>query len=120
MNGDEQALFDMIDNARVNNGCARLKQDPSLTGGARSTAGDRASSGKNLNSGSGSQAGAGGDGMSAQAAYNQMMKNSRSTILNCGLTTLGVGTRSADYSTGLLCPLICSTKSRNAWVADFS
>jgi hypothetical protein len=120
MNGDEQQVFSLINNARMSNGCASLKQDPGLTGGARSTAGDRATSGKNLNSGSGSQAGAGGDNMSAQQAYNQMMKNSKSTILSCGLTTLGVGTRSADHSSGLLCPLICSTASRDAWVANFS
>jgi hypothetical protein len=120
MNGDEQQLFSLIDNARVNNGCARLKEDPSLTSGARSTAADRAQSGKNLGSGSGSQAGAGGDDMSAQQAYNQMLKNSKGTILNCGLTTLGVGVGSADHSTGLLCPLICGSASRNAWVANFS
>ncbi|MFF0345007.1 hypothetical protein [Kribbella sp. NPDC004875] len=120
MRGTEQQLFDMIDDARVNNGCARLKQDPSLTTGARSTAGSRAASGDNLNSGSGSQAGAGGDNMTVQQAYNQIMKKQQSTVLNCGLTTLGVGVGSADHNTGLLCPLFCSTAARNAWVANFS
>jgi hypothetical protein len=120
MTGAEMQLFSMIDNARVANGCAPLKQDPNLTGGARSDATDRAKSGKNLNSSSGSKLGAGGDNMTAQQAFDQMMSSSRSTILSCGLTTLGVGTQGADYSTGVLCPLICSDKTRVAWVADFS
>lgn len=120
MQGTEKQLFDMIDNARVNNGCTSLKQDPSLTTSARSTASSRASSGSNLNGGSGSQAGAGGDKMTVQQAYNQMMKNRQGTILNCSLTTLGVGTDSQPHDTGLLCPLICGTTTRNVWVANFS
>lgn len=120
MTGDEKQLFSMIDSARVDNGCAPLKQDPNLTGGARSDATDRAKTGKKLNSGSGSEAGAGGDNMTAQQAFDQMMSNHKNTILNCGLTTLGVGTQGADYSTGVLCPLFCSSKTRVAWVADFS
>lgn len=123
MDSDEMQLFNLIDNARVNNGCARLKQDPNLTTGARSDADNRASTGKKLNSGSGSSAGAGGDGMSAQQAFNQMMDDSNDTILNCSLTTLGVGTGDATYrSGGILCGIgFCtSTKTRVAWVADFS
>lgn len=116
MTGDELQLFNLIDNARVDNGCARLKQDPNLTGSARAEAGDRASSGSNLNSGTG----AGGDNMTAQQAFDRMMNNSRSTILNCGLTTLGVGAQGSPHDSGVLCPLLCSKKTRVAWVADFS
>ena len=90
MNPDELQLFNLIDSARVNNGCARLEQDPGLTDGARSDAGNRAKSGS-TNSFSGSESTAGGDNWSAQQAFNQMMAQSKSTVLNCGLTTLGVG-----------------------------
>ena len=120
MTGDEKQLFNLIDNARVNSGCAPLKQDPNLTTGARGEAGDRAASGKNLNKSSGSETGAGGDNMSAQQAFDQMMSSNRSTVLNCGLTTLGVGAQGSPYDSGILCPLICSSKTRVAWVADFS
>ncbi|TDW79736.1 hypothetical protein EV137_8077 [Kribbella pratensis] len=120
MNADEQQLFDLIDNARVNNGCARLKEDPSLTSGARSTAQSRATSGDNLNSSSGSQVGAGGDGMTAQQAYNQLMKKYRSQVLDCDRTTLGVGMKSATHKTGLLCPIVCGSATRYAWVANYS
>ncbi|HZX06800.1 hypothetical protein [Kribbella sp.] len=120
MDSNEKQLFNLIDSARVNNGCAALKQDPSLTSGAEATAASRAQSGNNLNSSSGSQVGAGGDGMSAQQAYNQLMKKYKGSVLDCGRTTLGVGMRSADHSTGILCPLICGTAARNAWVANFS
>jgi hypothetical protein len=120
MDANEQQLFDLIDNARVNNGCARLKEDPNLTKGAETTAQSRATSGDNLNSSSGSQVGAGGDGMTAQQAYNQLMKKYKSQVLDCGRTTLGVGMKSADHDTGILCPLICGSAARNAWVANFS
>ena len=90
MNADELQLFNLIDNARVSNGCARLEQDPGLTDGARADAGNRAKSGA-VNSTGSSGTTAGGDNWSAQQAFNQMMAQSRSTVLNCGLTTLGVG-----------------------------
>ncbi|MDX2967590.1 spore germination YkwD domain-containing protein [Kribbella solani] len=111
MTSTEKQLFDLIDNARVDNGCARLKQDPSLTGGARSTASDRAASGQNLNSGTG----AGGNKMTAQQAYNRLMKNAQSTVLNCGLTALGVG-----FDSKQTCTLLIICTDRNAWVAKFS
>jgi hypothetical protein len=120
MDPTEKSLFDLIDNARVSNGCARLKQDPNLTHPAHSKASSRAQSGKDLNTSSGSELGAGGDKMSAQQAYDRLMSNNRSAVLNCGYTTLGVGSVAADYKTGLLCPLVCSTNNRRAWVADFS
>jgi len=118
MNSDELQLFNLIDSARVNKGCARLEQDPGLTNGARADAGSRAKSGA-VNSGGGSSSTAGGDDWSAQQAYNQMMAQSRSTVLNCGLTTLGVGHRDAQHCT--LQVLVClNWADRHAWVADFS
>jgi hypothetical protein len=94
-----------------------------LTNAARSTADSRAESGNNLNSGSGSQVGAGGDGVkTAQQAYEQLMKNHKSTILDCSRTTLGIGQEDAQHSTGVLCPvpILCSTTTRYAWVGNFS
>ena len=121
MNPDELQLFNLIDNARVNNGCARLEQDPGLTNGARADAGNRAESGS-TNSFSGSGSTAGGDNWSAQQAFNQMMAQSRSTLLNCGLTTLGVGRKSAKYCNALNLLGFCvgPKPTRVAWVADFS
>ncbi|MEV6894827.1 hypothetical protein [Kribbella sp. NPDC051137] len=119
MNANEKQLFDLIDNARVNNGCARLKQDPNLTDSAEGTASSRAESGSGMNDPSGSQVGAGGDKMTAQQAYNTLMSTSRSTILSCSRTTLGVGFGTAKRCTLQL--LVClSYTNRNAWVANFS
>jgi hypothetical protein len=119
MTSDELQLFDMIDNARVNNGCARLEQDPDLTLSARSDARSRSRSTSNLNDGSSSMSAAGGDDFTAQQAFNKMMSQSRSTILNCGLTTLAVGRGTTEYCK---VPVLCltGTTDRNAWVADFT
>ena len=115
MDADEKQLFDMIDNARVNNGCARLKQDPALTNSAEGTAGSRAKTGSGMNDSSGSQVGAGGDKMNAQQAYDDLMADSKGTVLNCGLTTLGVG-----FGTAPRCTLLLFCTDRNVWVANFS
>lgn len=121
MDSNELQLFDMIDSARKNAGCAPLEQDPGLTNGARSDAKSRAKSGATNSSGS-SKSTAGGDNWSAQQAYDQMMAQSRSTILNCGLTTLGVGRVGVPHCTSidLLGLCIGSKPTRYAWVADFS
>ncbi|WP_242000419.1 CAP domain-containing protein [Kribbella rubisoli] len=121
MDANESQLFDMIDSARKNNGCAPLEQDPGLTGSARSDASSRAKSGS-TNSFGPSNSTAGGDNWSAQQAYDQMMAQSRGTILNCGLTTLGVGRRGSPHCTAidLLGLCIGSKPTRYAWVADFS
>ncbi len=121
MNSDELELFNLIDSARVTNGCARLEQDPGLTDGARSDASNRADSGA-VNSAGGSSTTAGGDSWSAQQAFNQMMAQSKSTVLNCGLTTLGVGRETTKYCEGgLLGSCIGARRpTRVAWVADFS
>ncbi|HET6985348.1 MAG TPA: hypothetical protein VFI00_01990 [Kribbella sp.] len=122
MSPDELQLFNLIDNARVNNGCARLEQDPGLANGARSDARGRAKSGS-TNSFTGSESTAGGENWSAQQAFNEMMAQSKNTVLNCGLTTLGVGKDTAKFCKGgpdLLGVCFGSKPTRVAWVADFS
>ncbi|NIK62342.1 hypothetical protein [Kribbella shirazensis] len=116
---NEKQLFDLIDNARVSNGCAPLKQDPALTNSARGTAGSRAKTGSGMDDSSGSQVGAGGDRMSAQQAYDRLMSSSRSTILNCGRTTLGVGFGTEERCTLQIITCLRYT-DRNVWVANFS
>ncbi|WP_410789823.1 hypothetical protein [Kribbella sp. C-35] len=120
MDANEQQLFDLIDNARVDNGCARLKEDPSLTNSAEGTAGSRAKTGSGIDDSSGSQVGAGGDKMTAQQAYDRLMSTSRSTVLSCGLKTLGVGFGTAPRCTAKLLGICLSSTDRNAWVANFS
>jgi hypothetical protein len=120
MDENEQQLFDLIDNARVNNGCARLKQDPTLTNNAEATAGSRAKTGSGMDDKSGSQIGAGGDKMSAQQAFDKLMSGSRGTVLNCSLTTLGVGFGTAERCTIPILIGCLGSTDRNAWVANFS
>ncbi|WP_350278648.1 hypothetical protein [Kribbella sp. HUAS MG21] len=121
MTAEESQLFDMIDSARKNNGCAPLEQDSSLTSSARSDAKSRAKSGATNSSGA-SKSTAGGDNWTAQQAYDQMMAQSRGTIMNCNLTTLGVGRMTQKYCTALNLFGICigSSPTRVAWVADFT
>ncbi len=122
MDPDELQLFNMIDTARINNGCARLEQDPGLTDAARGDARSRVDSGAVNSTNGGSNTTAGGDNWNAQQAFNQMMTQSKSTVLNCGLTTLGVGKDSGKYCKGGLLPICLggSRPTRVAWVADFS
>jgi hypothetical protein len=119
MTSDELQLFDLIDAARVDNGCAPLEQDPGLTKSARSDAEQRSESTRNLNQNGPSMSAAGGDEFTAQQAFNKMMSQSRSTILNCNLSTLAVGLGTTEYCK---VPLLCltGTTDRNAWVADFT
>jgi hypothetical protein len=64
---------------------------------------------------------AGGDSWSAQKAYDQMMTQSRNTILNCSLKTLAVGRADKDWCDGLdVLGCIGTTRNRVSWVADFS
>jgi cytoskeletal protein RodZ len=119
MSPEELQLFTLIDNARKDKGCAPLQRNTSLTKGARTDAQSRADNGKVFASGS-SMAAAGGDDWDAQAAFNRMMDKNSSVILNCGLTTLGVGRGTATHEVGALCPvLFCTTKTRVGWVAGF-
>jgi hypothetical protein len=120
MTADELRLFDMIDAARVKNGCAPLEQDPDLTDLARADADERAESGA-VNSSGSSKTTAGGNNWTAQQAYDQMMTQSRSVVLNCNLKTLGVGRKTERYCDGsevLFC--LGTWRTRVAWVADFS
>ncbi len=119
MQPNEKQLFDLIDNAREDNGCGPLLQDPSMTGNARATAGSRAKTGSGMDDSSGSQVGAGADKMTAQQAYDRLMTSSRSTVLNCNLTTLGVGFGTAKRCTLQILACLAYT-DRNAWVANFS
>ncbi|WP_246485981.1 hypothetical protein [Kribbella qitaiheensis] len=115
MNGDEQQLFSLIDDARVQNGCAPLRRDSNLTGGARTEAGGRAKS-NDMSSTGASKASTGSEDMSAQAAFDRLKNESSGTLMNCGLHELGAGRGTTTYRT---CVLICSNHTRVAWVADF-
>jgi uncharacterized protein YkwD len=116
MSANEQQLFSLIDDARVQNGCASLGRESDLTYGARDEAGDRAGSGDLSSTGS-SKASAGGEDMSAQAAFDRLKSESSGTLLNCGLHQLGVGRATGVYQTCFL--FICSNHTRVAWVVDF-
>jgi uncharacterized protein YkwD len=118
MSGNEQQLFSLIDDARVQNGCAPLGRESDLTYDARDEAGDRAGSGDVSSTGS-SKASAGGEDMSAQAAFDRLKNESSGTLLNCGLHQLGVGRATGTYKTCGLLGLICSDHTRVAWVVDF-
>jgi uncharacterized protein YkwD len=118
MRAEEEELFALVDNARVERGCAPLQRDSRLTKGARQDAGTRADNG-DVSGGDSSMAAAGGDGVSAKAAFDQLKSERSSTVFNCGLRELGVGRDTADHRVGALCPVLCSTKTRVAWVADF-
>ncbi|MFI5729676.1 hypothetical protein ACIA49_06095 [Kribbella sp. NPDC051587] len=118
MEKDELQLFNSINSARVNHGCQQLKRDSSLTRDARSDANERARNDTVNKGNTSSRATAGGDGMSASKAYDAMMKNNPDTVLDCSLTTMGVGRGDADYKTCTLL-LFCSTHNRVGWVATF-
>jgi hypothetical protein len=112
MSPEELQLFTLIDNARTTDkGCAPLQRNSGLSGSAQSDADQRAKS-NNFSAG-GSSAAAGGNNMNAGDAFNQMMKQSSGTLLNCGLNELGVGR--GTYKSCFI--LFCST--RVGWVADF-
>jgi hypothetical protein len=117
MSPDELKLFSLIDNARQDKGCAPLQRNSSLSDSAQSDADQRAESGQ-VSDGGSSMAAAGGDNWSAQTAFNRMMDQNSGTILNCGLTTLGVGQGTATYKR---CSILvfCTKKTRVGWVADF-
>jgi hypothetical protein len=117
MSSEELKLFSLIDNARTDKGCAPLQRNSNLTSGARSDAQNRAEDGNVSDSGP-SMAAAGGDNWDAQTAFNRMMNQNSSVILNCGLTTLGVGQGTATYKSCSLF-VFCAKRTRVGWVADF-
>jgi hypothetical protein len=93
-----------------------------VTDGARSDATKRSKSASKLNASGSSMSAAGGDEWSAQDAYNQMMSQSRSTVLNCNLTTLGVGKAATPHCNAIDLFGFCvgSEVDRVSWVADFT
>jgi uncharacterized protein YkwD len=118
MSGAEVELFALVDNARTERGCAPLRRNSNLSGSAGEDAEERAESGDVSASGS-SMAATGGDGVTAKAAFDRLKSTSSGTLFNCGLRELGVGRATDERKEGLLCPVICSTKTRVAWVVDF-
>jgi hypothetical protein len=117
MSPDELKLFSLIDNARTDRGCAPLRPNSNLSGGAQADADQRAKTGNVSGSGS-SMAAAGGDNWSAQTAFNRMMDQNSGTILNCGLHELGVGRGSSNHCT-LRVGFCLASADRIGWVADF-
>jgi uncharacterized protein YkwD len=118
MNGDEQALFDMIDSARTDKGCSPLLPDSGLSEQSRSSAGRMAED--RQYSGGGKQAAAGGGGsVSPSSAYDQMMSSYGGILLDCGLDRLGVGkAEDQDCIIGLLGCIGKSTTT--GWAATFA
>lgn len=118
MSGSEAELFSLVDNERVERGCAPLQRDSGLTGGARQDAEKRAANG-DVSDESSSMAAAGGDGVSAKAAFDKLKSESSATLFNCGLRELGVGHGDAEYCKSKLLGICLSTAERDSWVADF-
>jgi len=118
MDGNEQQLFDSINNARRDNGCADLKRDTGMTRSAEAEAKQRAEDDTVNKGNTGSKATAGGDNWSASKAFDQMMSKNRATLMNCSLTTMSVGRGTAVYEHCTLY-LICSDRTRVGWVALF-
>ncbi|MEV6413389.1 hypothetical protein [Kribbella sp. NPDC051718] len=117
MSAEEQELFALVDNQRVESGCSPLRRNSNLTGGARAEAEDRARTGQ-MASGGSSGASTGGKDMTAKAAFDRLMSSNSRTVLDCGLDELGVGQGDAKYCTTQV--LVClNTATRYAWVVDF-
>ncbi|NEA31588.1 hypothetical protein G3I17_07910 [Streptomyces sp. SID13031] len=117
MSGEEVELFSLVDNQRVENGCAPLRRNSSLSGGAGAEADDRAES-NSYSSGS-SKASTGGKDMTAKTAFSRLMDNSSGTLLDCGLRELGVGRGDAKFCNALICLGSVGQATRYAWVVDF-
>ncbi|WP_040456997.1 hypothetical protein [Kribbella catacumbae] len=118
MSGSELELFSLVDNARVDRGCAPLQRDSGLTGGARQDAETRAESG-DVSDTSSSMAAAGGDGVTAKGAFDKLKSQSSGTLFNCGLDELGVGHGDAKYCSSKLLGICLGTSTRHSWVVDF-
>lgn len=118
MSGAEVELFSLVDNARVERGCAPLQRNSGLTGGARQDAETRAESG-DVSDTSSSMAAAGGDGVTAKAAFDKLKSQSSGTLFNCGLDELGVGHGDAEYCSSKLLGICLGTSMRHSWVVDF-
>ncbi len=109
MTDRELGLFTLIDDARVDHGCARLGRDTALTTSARAHAAEDPFT----PTGNGTEAIA--EGKNARDAFSRMMDAYRDTLLDCGLTDLGVGyaqEQSKDNCEQGSCIV-------RRWVADF-
>lgn len=115
MSPRELELFNLIDNSRVDRGCARLKRDSDLTGNARSHAENQAGSGSN-NTGGGTDAIA--EANSPNAAFDALQQSYSGVLFDCGRDTLGIGF--ADVKRGSLCDALSVCTHERRWVADFS
>lgn len=102
----------MIDDARVDHGCARLGRDTALTKSARAQADSQATK-QSMQTGNGTDAIA--DGKNARDAFSKMMDAYRGTLLDCGLTHLGIG-YGQEQNTGNCEQGSCIVRR---WVADF-
>ncbi|TDC13303.1 hypothetical protein E1261_44870 [Kribbella albertanoniae] len=118
MDSNELQLFNKINNARADNGCAPLKRSTSLTRSSEAEAKQRAADDTLDDGNTSSKAAAGGDNWSADRAFDRMMSQNKPTLLNCGLTTMSVGRGTATYERCTLF-LICSDRTRVGWVATF-
>jgi hypothetical protein len=114
MTDQERELFTLIDDARADYGCGRLKPKTSLTRSARTHADEQAESNTN-DTGDGTDAIA--EAGSPRDAFNQMMDDYAGVLLDCGRDRLGIGY--ADAPGGPLCDLGICTDTERRWVADF-
>lgn len=99
MSTAEQQVFTMIDNSRVEHGCARLGRDTALTQAARTHSEQQATANR-AETGEGTEAIA--DATDARGAYDKMMRRYSKALLDCARTDLGVG---YDKET---IPLVCT------------
>lgn len=123
MNRVERELYDLIGGARADHGCGPLRPDSNLSGPARQQAAEMAEEGEySSDNSSEAVAGAKDDDLDARAAFDQMMRNQSGTVLNCGLTRLGVGQGTHKYCSSIGLGGLClgAKKPRSGWVADFA
>ena len=118
MTNAEEILFKLIDDARADKGCDRLRRNSLLSDDAGEEAEGRASSGQFFVT-EPSRAAVGGDIQKARAAFDQLISRSSGTILNCGLAELGVGRGQASYCATRIF-LCIRPATRVAWVAVFN
>jgi hypothetical protein len=115
MTDRELGLFTMIDDARVDHGCARLGRDTALTNSARAHAGEEAAN-QSVQIGDGTEAIA--DATNARDAFNKMMDAYSGAVLDCGRTDLGIGYGQAQIK-GTCDQGSCSSRIERRWAADF-
>jgi hypothetical protein len=117
MHPDEEELFTLINNERMANGCATLQRNTRLTLSSRGDASGRAKR-NDLNDNGGSYVAVGGDGMSGKRAMDRIRTNNPRVLQDCDLEVLGVGQGKATYESCTFL-IICTSKTRVSWVADF-